>query len=204
MSRTFLRFVASGFLLFFIGTVVVPYVIKATTPKPVATASVAVEPVVPKVVESMPVVQEKPVVKKEAPAKPAVKPVVATKSTPRPVVAAKSAVKSIVATTTVAHVSVSATKTTDQKTTASSNTFCLTAAMNALHDAVVGQMKKDIDKFGSGHDADVAAYKARISDAWSAMSEPYCGYGSNGVTAVRRSFQKTVDRARAAFLAATK
>lgn len=47
-------------------------------------------------------------------------------------------------------------------------------------------------------------YKTDLEFAWGAMEEPYCGFGSNGYSAAFKSYQKTVVRARAAFLDAVK
>jgi hypothetical protein len=204
MSRAFWRFVTSGLLLFAAGAVIIPFAVQATTPKWAAPKSYVPKPVVTAVEEAKPVEAVKPPVKVEPMPAPAPKPVVAKKPAPKPVVAVKPAPKPVVVKQAVAQVTVSATKSTSTKSTAAPSSLCLTAAMKALNDAAVVQMQKDIAKYGAGHDAAVATYKAHVADAWATMSEPYCGFGTLGVSAVRKSFQKTIDRARAAFLAATR
>lgn len=65
-------------------------------------------------------------------------------------------------------------------------------------------MKTDVAKLGTDHPAAVSTYKQNLEIVWSAMEEPYCGHGSQGITAVKKSFNKSVDRLRAAFLAQVK
>lgn len=83
-------------------------------------------------------------------------------------------------------------------------TRCLTKEMKLLNQRAVTQMAKDIQKFGTGHEAAVKLYREKLTIIWKAMSEPYCGYGSRGMRAVRGSFTKSVNKTRAQFLAATK
>lgn len=47
-------------------------------------------------------------------------------------------------------------------------------------------------------------YLESLSFAWGAMEEPYCGFGAFGVSAARKSYDKSVERARARFLEAVK
>lgn len=47
-------------------------------------------------------------------------------------------------------------------------------------------------------------YKMKMDTVWSAMAEPYCGYGSRGITAVKRSYTKSVEHIRAEFLKSVK
>lgn len=81
---------------------------------------------------------------------------------------------------------------------------CLTAGMKSLHAGTVKTMEADIAKRGQGHSAAIETYREKIDIVWSAMEQPYCGFGSMGMTAVKHSYNKSVDRIRAAFLAATK
>ena len=90
----------------------------------------------------------------------------------------------------------------DEKDFKDPTTRCLTAAIKKSHDQVVAQMNKDIEKHGQGHDSVVKTYQEKIDILWSAMHEPYCGYGSYGMTAVKHSWDKTVSNARTAFLKA--
>ncbi len=101
-------------------------------------------------------------------------------------------------------VSVSAIPGKDERNFADPTTRCLTPTMKNLHDKAVKQMESDITKAADTHDAAVQTYRQNIDIIWSAMSEPYCGYGSQGLTAVQNSFQKSVNRTRATFLAALK
>ncbi len=102
------------------------------------------------------------------------------------------------------HMSVSAIKGKDEKDFANPVSRCLTADMKALYKGDVAQMEKDIAKVGTGHDAAVASYKMKLDTVWGAMEQPYCGYGAYGMTAVKKSFNKSVERARAEFLAEAK
>ncbi len=101
-------------------------------------------------------------------------------------------------------VSVSAIKGKDEKNFSDPTTRCLTPAMVTLHNKALKQMEADIEKAGSGHEAAIQKYRENLDIIWSAMSEPYCGYGSQGVTAVKSSFQKSVARTRDQFLASIK
>lgn len=76
--------------------------------------------------------------------------------------------------------------------------------MKALDAEAVKQMQGDIQKFGTGHDKAVQAYKMNLQILWSAMEQPYCGYGAYGLTAVKKSFGKSVDHVRTEFMSAVK
>jgi len=97
---------------------------------------------------------------------------------------------------------VSITPGADEKDYANPTTRCLTAEMKKRHDQVTAQMNKDIEKYGQGHDSVAKAYQENINTLWSAMHEPYCGYGSYGMTAVKHSWDKTISHVRTAFLEA--
>lgn len=77
---------------------------------------------------------------------------------------------------------------------------CLTKEMKKLQAATVAQMEKDIDAAGDGHASSTEMYREKIGIVWEAMHEPYCGYGSMGLTAVKKSYKKSVERIRQAFL----
>lgn len=79
-------------------------------------------------------------------------------------------------------------------------TRCLTASMKALYIRAQKQMEKDIATHGSGNEKAVELYKTKLATSWAAMSEPYCGYGSRGVGAVKKSLMKSINRIRAEFL----
>ncbi|HVM90885.1 MAG TPA: hypothetical protein VMU11_03245 [Verrucomicrobiae bacterium] len=100
--------------------------------------------------------------------------------------------------------SVSAIPAADEKNFSNPVTRCNTAAMQALDKKVVNQMLADI-KAAHAEDTQAAKnYQYKLDLLWDAMLQPYCGYGGYGMTAVTKSFNKTVTRARAAFLAAAK
>lgn len=79
---------------------------------------------------------------------------------------------------------------------------CLGSGIRALYDASVRQMEKDIAKLGNGRAVAEKRYRDNLHLVWAAMNEPYCGYGSRGVNAVKHSFNKTITRTRADFLKA--
>lgn len=81
---------------------------------------------------------------------------------------------------------------------------CLTKEMKALQAATVAQMDKDIKAAGDGHASSTATYREKVDIVWEAMHEPYCGYGSMGLAAVKKSYRKSVVRIRQAFLLETK
>ena len=87
----------------------------------------------------------------------------------------------------------------DERNFAHPTSRCLTKSMIARNAAVVKQMEKDIKQFG-GHVAAAKIYREKLALVWSAMSEPYCGYGSRGIRAVQKSFMKSVERIRVEFL----
>ena len=43
-------------------------------------------------------------------------------------------------------------------------------------------------------------YREKMETVWAAMAQPYCGYGSRGVAAVKKSYNKSVEHIRADFL----
>jgi predicted membrane-bound mannosyltransferase len=81
---------------------------------------------------------------------------------------------------------------------------CLTKEMTALHAATVAQMDKDIAAAGDRHASSTEMYREKVDIVWEAMHEPYCGYGSMGMKAVKKSYKKSVERIRQAFLLETK
>jgi len=101
------------------------------------------------------------------------------------------------------HISVSMIPGADEKNFADPVSRCVTASMKALNTAAVKKMNADIAKH-PGHDKAAATYKEKMATVWYAMEEPYCGYGSLGLTAVKHSFQKSVDHIRTAFLGSVK
>ncbi len=121
-----------------------------------------------------------------------------TKTVKKKVVAAKTTKKK-----TTYKMSVSQIPGADEKSFTNATTRCLTAGMIALHNQTVKTMDSDIAK-RPGHDAAAQTYRDKIDIVWSAMQQPYCGYGSNGLAAVKHSYDKSVVRIRDAFLAAAK
>ncbi len=77
---------------------------------------------------------------------------------------------------------------------------CLTASIRSLYARAQKQMELDIAKYGPGHEKEIKVYRSKIATSWAAMSEPYCGIGSRGVAAVKKSFIKSTDHIRAEFL----
>jgi hypothetical protein len=92
----------------------------------------------------------------------------------------------------------------DEKEILVTTTRCLTKDMIRLNDKTTKLMETDIAKYGKQHPAAGQRYRERVELSWAAMAEPYCGFGSMGMTAVKHSYNKGVQRARADFLAATK
>lgn len=85
---------------------------------------------------------------------------------------------------------------------------CTGAAFKTLHSKAEIQAKKDlaklIDQDGNVSKTVADAFKIYAQDialGWAAMEEPYCGFGAFGSTAAKKSFNKTITRARADFLA---
>jgi hypothetical protein len=100
--------------------------------------------------------------------------------------------------------SVSITKGADEKQFDNPVTRCLTPEIKALNDKSLKIMEADIKAHGGKDPAAEKLYRERLAITWSAMHEPYCGYGSNGVAAVKHSFDKSVAHARNDFLVAVK
>ncbi len=90
------------------------------------------------------------------------------------------------------------------KTIKNTTSRCLTPSIRALHSQAQKQMQSDIAKYGPGHEKAVQVYTSKLATTWSAMSEPYCGIGSRGVAAVKKSFIKSISHIRAEFLKAVK
>lgn len=79
---------------------------------------------------------------------------------------------------------------------------CLNASTIASHNSVTARMETDIAPYASNAAAAdaIKLYRNNLAIAWDAMTEPYCGYGSMGVSAAARSYTKSVERERATFL----
>ncbi len=84
--------------------------------------------------------------------------------------------------------------------------YCVTSYTKQLHASAQTTMEKDIANYaGDSSLANaISAYTQEIDTAWSAMEQPYCGYGGYGITSAIHSYQKSVERARTAFLDAVK
>ncbi len=82
--------------------------------------------------------------------------------------------------------------------------FCVTAEMKTRHHKTVVQMEKDIEEYGIGHETAVAKYKNDVDMIWAAMEQPYCGYGTFGMKAVKKSYEKSAVHVRTTFLKAVK
>jgi len=87
---------------------------------------------------------------------------------------------------------------------------CNTVAIRKMHDASIAQGVKDGKTYQvttstkSAFGAAYATYTRGLVVGWEAMQEPYCGFGSMGVSAAQKSYQKTLTRLRTNFLAAVK
>lgn len=99
----------------------------------------------------------------------------------------------------------------DEKTDINNPTSrCTGADFKKMYQDGLVTAKKDFDTARGGGEASPAltaafeTYKKDIDYGWEAMEEPYCGFGAFGASAAKKSFQKTLTRARAAFLAEAK
>ena len=99
-----------------------------------------------------------------------------------------------------AELTVSAIPGADERMFEDAASRCLTPAMKTLHANMVLRMEVEIERFGDAYPEEVAAYRETLGVIWSAMEAPYCGYGSRGLTAVKKSYTKSVERARREFL----
>lgn len=93
----------------------------------------------------------------------------------------------------------------DEKVTiADPSSRCDTAANKKAHEANVAQAKKDASAFHPDSDPRISeiyrTYMTKLDLAWGAMEEPYCGFGAFGNSAAKKSYDKTVARARTEFL----
>src|SRR5260221_6291529 len=85
-------------------------------------------------------------------------------------------------------------------------TKCVTVATKAMYAADLARMEKDIAPYAAndGVVSTIRTYRNGIEIAWEAMEQPYCGTGSSGFASAKKSYSKTVERVRAAFLANVK
>lgn len=87
---------------------------------------------------------------------------------------------------------------------------CLTATAKAAYQKDLKVFQEDgkkIDNVGTPEHPladDYKKYETALDYAWGAMEEPYCGFGAFGSSAAFKSYQKTVLRARTAWLEAVK
>ncbi len=85
---------------------------------------------------------------------------------------------------------------------------CVTKEMIALHAKNEDRAKKDAEPFkiekGSDLEDDFELYFRKLDVAWDAMQQPYCGFGAFGMKAARKSYDKTIERARTEFLTVAK
>ncbi len=81
---------------------------------------------------------------------------------------------------------------------------CVTATTVSLHEGYQARLEKDVAPYASNANAATAikTYRNGLDTAWDAMNEPYCGAGVYGVAPFIKSYNKSVERERAAFLAA--
>lgn len=85
-------------------------------------------------------------------------------------------------------------------------TKCVTTATKKLHADALARMEKDIAPYANS--ASIAPvierYREVLAMAWEAMEEPYCGYGAYGSASAAKSYSKTAQGARSAFLTEVK
>ena len=102
------------------------------------------------------------------------------------------------------YVSVSAIKGADERNFTDATTRCLTKELKSLNATKVKLMQQDLVKTNADGSEEARLYKEKLALGWAAMSEPYCGFGSRGVAAAKKSYLKTVERARSEFLEKSK
>lgn len=83
---------------------------------------------------------------------------------------------------------------------------CLTQVALSKKSAAEAQLAKDIASYLDNPKAQdaIKAYRDALIVAWEAMTDPYCGYGSYGTASSVKSYGKSTERARLAFLASVK
>ena len=83
---------------------------------------------------------------------------------------------------------------------------CVTATTVNTHTAVMARLEKDIAPYLKNEKAAgiIASYREAIDVSWEAMKEPYCGFGVYGIKSAVKSYSKSTDRARLAFMEAVK
>lgn len=85
--------------------------------------------------------------------------------------------------------------------------LCVTIETQKAHNNTLAQYEKDIAPYKDNESAQdaIKAYKDKIDIAWSAMEQPYCGYGGgNPLKSSIKSYNKAVTRARSNFSEAVK
>lgn len=81
-------------------------------------------------------------------------------------------------------------------------TKCVTATSKAKNTAAIARLEKDVAPYVKDAKSAEAiqAYRDALTVAWSALEQPYCGYGNEGAASAIKSYGKSADRARVAFL----
>jgi hypothetical protein len=98
----------------------------------------------------------------------------------------------------------------EKKDIANPTSRCLTAAAKKARAQDLKNLEADGKKVAELESPehpladDYKKYQTSLEFAWGAMEEPYCGFGAFGASSSLKSYQKTVTRARAAFLDAVK
>lgn len=99
----------------------------------------------------------------------------------------------------------------DEKTAINNPTSrCTGADFKKMYADALASAQKDFDGARKGTEGNASltaafeTYKKDLELGWQAMEEPYCGFGAFGSTAAKKSFQKTLTRARTNFLAEVK
>ncbi|MCC7357050.1 hypothetical protein IT408_00910 [Candidatus Uhrbacteria bacterium] len=79
---------------------------------------------------------------------------------------------------------------------------CVTARTINSHAAVTARFEKDIAPYLKNEKAAgvIKAYRDAVDVSWDAMKQPYCGFGVYGIASAVKSYTKSTDRARLAFI----
>lgn len=89
---------------------------------------------------------------------------------------------------------------------ATPESVCVTKETIQMRENAEALFTKDTAAYKETADAQAAikTYREHLDVAWEALNQPYCGYGQSSITSVKKSYTKTVSRARTAFQEAVK
>lgn len=79
---------------------------------------------------------------------------------------------------------------------------CVTATSITMHANAAAAFAKDIAsrEKNATYAAAITKYRNALDIAWAAMNDQYCGFGAYGAASAIKSYGKSIERARAAFL----